>query len=87
MFVIVVYDVNVQRVSKVCKFLRTTLRWVQNSVFEGEITESQFERIKHRLSEIVNKNEDSVLIYVVSAEKWVQRQVLGVDKNSTTNFL
>ena len=33
MYVIVVYDVGVKRVGKVCKYLRQHLNWVQNSVF------------------------------------------------------
>ena len=44
MYVILVYDINVDRVDKVRKFLRQSLIWVQNSVFEGELT-------RHSLSE------------------------------------
>lgn len=46
MYTIVVYDVGEKRVAKVCKYLRTVLQWMQNSVFEGELTEgcAQFAR-------------------------------------------
>ena len=37
MFVILVYDIKEQRVTKVLKKCREYLSWVQNSVFEGEI--------------------------------------------------
>jgi CRISPR-associated protein Cas2 len=40
MYCILVYDVNIKKVSKVNKILRRYLYWVQNSVFEGEISES-----------------------------------------------
>ena len=46
MYVIIVYDVNVERVSKVCNFLRQYLNWIQNSVFEGEITKAELLKIK-----------------------------------------
>ena len=34
MYVVIAYDVNVERVNKVKKFLRKYLNWVQNSLFE-----------------------------------------------------
>jgi len=46
MYVIIVYDIDQSRVAKVCQYLRRWLHWVQNSTFEGELTESQLERIK-----------------------------------------
>ena len=41
MYVIIVYDIDVKRVAKVCKYLRQHLNWVQNSVFEGGLTKAQ----------------------------------------------
>jgi len=49
MFVIIVYDVSVDRVSKVCSYLRRYLNWVQNSVFEGNITDKQWAEIQRRV--------------------------------------
>ena len=46
MYVIIVYDIDVKRVAKVCKYLRQHLNWVQNSVFEGELTKAKFARVK-----------------------------------------
>ena len=40
MHVVIVYDVSTERVARVCKSLRRHLTWVQNSVFEGEVTKS-----------------------------------------------
>jgi CRISPR-associated endonuclease Cas2 len=40
MYVLIVYDVEVKKVTKVHKFLKLHLHWVQNSVFEGELTEA-----------------------------------------------
>ena len=39
MYVIAMYDVGQIRVGKMLKLCRRYLNWIQNSVFEGEITE------------------------------------------------
>jgi len=80
MYIIVTYDVNVSRVNKVKKFLRTFLNWVQNSVFEGELTESEIEQVRNRLRRIVNNEEDSVFIYQFRTKKEVKKEVIGVEK-------
>ncbi|RLI82318.1 MAG: CRISPR-associated endonuclease Cas2, partial [Archaeoglobales archaeon] len=63
MYVIITYDVNVKRVNRVKKFLRMHMNWVQNSVFEGELTESELLRIKSELKKIINEDEDSIFLY------------------------
>jgi CRISPR-associated protein Cas2 len=80
MYVIIVYDINVDRVNKVKSFLRTHLHWIQNSVFEGEVTKSELEEIKDGLKGIINKDEDSVILYTMRSEKALKRKVLGVEK-------
>lgn len=87
MYVIVVYDVGVKRVGKVCKYLRQHLNWVQNSVFEGEVTKAGVAQIKSSLVQILNEDKDSVLIYQMRHERWMNKEVLGVDKNPATNLL
>lgn len=87
MFAILVYDVGQKRVGKVCKYLRTTLRWMQNSVFEGEVTDAGLARIIQRLKTMINRKEDSVLIYQLSDEKWLKREELGVKKGFSDNLL
>ena len=79
MYVIIVYDVNVKRVNRIKKFLRQHLYWVQNSVFEGEITRAEFERIRATLREIIDEDEDSIVIYKLKSMP--QREIIGVEKN------
>jgi len=86
MYVILVYDVNVERLDKVRKFLRQRLTWVQNSVFEGELSEAQFERVRLGLKDIIDDAEDAVVVYQFSSLKWVNRTTLGVEKNPTENL-
>lgn len=80
MYVIIVYDINVDRVNKVKSFLRQHLFWIQNSVFEGELTESEFEEIYKGLMEIIDKEVDSVIIYKLRMVELLNREVLGVEK-------
>jgi len=79
MYVVIVYDVSVERVNRVKKFLRQHLHWVQNSVFEGEVTRAEFERIKTGLRELIDEDEDSVVIYRLRSMP--QREIMGVEKN------
>jgi CRISPR-associated protein Cas2 len=80
MYVIVVYDVNVSRVNRVCQFLRMYLNWVQNSVFEGELTESELMKVEVGLKEIIDEKEDSIAIYILPNEKVVRKRFIGVRK-------
>ena len=82
---IIVYDVAVERVNKVKKFLRQYLHWVQNSVFEGEITLAEFERIKAGLKEIIDENEDSIVIYKLRSMP--KRETMGLEKNPLDDIL
>ncbi len=80
MYVIIVYDVNVERVEKIYHYLRRYMDWVQNSVFEGELTESQFKRIKHDLKKIINEEEDSVRFYILRTKELLKTETMGVEK-------
>ena len=87
MYVIIVYDIEKKRVAKVCKYLRQHLNWVQNSVFEGEVTKAHLERIKAGLRKIISDDKDAVIFYLASSPKWIQRETMGIEKSSATNLL
>ena len=87
MFIILVYDVNVARVAKALKTCRRYLNWVQNSVFEGEITKAQMEALKQNLKKVLDLKEDSVLIYQFRSTKYFSRETMGVERNELTQFL
>lgn len=72
---------DVERVNKVHKFLKLYLHWRQNSVFEGEVSISQYKEIKSGLKEIVNKEKDSILIYNLKDRRNFQLEVIGIEKN------
>ncbi|MDV3104581.1 CRISPR-associated endonuclease Cas2 [Thermococcus waiotapuensis] len=85
MYIVIVYDVSVERVNRVKKFLRQHLHWVQNSVFEGEVTMAEFERIKAGLRELINEDEDSVVIYKLRSQPF--REVIGMEKNPMEDIM
>ncbi len=80
MYVIIVYDVNIEHVVKICNYLRRYLSWVQNSVFEGELTESQFMRIENWLKETIDPNTDSIRIYIIRTKNEMKIKTLGLEK-------
>ncbi|MFW6173274.1 MAG: CRISPR-associated endonuclease Cas2 [Elusimicrobiota bacterium] len=80
MYVIIVYDVNVKRVNYMKKFLREYLHWVQNSVFEGELTKAELRKVKNQIKEIIDENEDSVKVYTLRNKKFMTREELGESK-------
>ena len=83
MFLIVAYDVDVSRVNKVKALFREYLFWVQNSVFEGELTEAKFLELKNRLKSIINEETDSVVFYIMNSKKMVEREIIGRKKGLT----
>lgn len=86
MYYIIVYDVNEKRVAKALKLMRQYLTWVQNSVFEGELSDATLLELKLRLLKVLKPEEDSVLIYSMN-EKWMNREAIGIEKNSPDPFI
>jgi len=87
MQVILVYDVAQKRVGKVCKTLRKHLNWVQNSVFEGEVSKADLRKITLDLEQIIDTDEDSVLFYCINNPKGWRKFVMGQEKLSTDAFI
>lgn len=85
--VIIVYDVDVQRLNNVRKLLKQYLMWVQNSAFEGEISEGRLEEIRVKLFEIIDPNTDSVLVYTADNPTWIHKKVWGIEKGYVDNLI
>jgi len=86
LFVILYYDVDQKRCGKLLKICRKYLVWVQNSVFEGEITKANLERLKQEIHAKI-KDEDSVVIYCFKSMTYSKREVLGEDKKQDIKFI
>ena len=82
MFIILIYDAGERRVQKFHKICKKYLTWVQLSVFEGELTRAQLEFLKSELEDVMEKDEDSIIIYSFRTKKYFSREVIGVEKGS-----
>jgi CRISPR-associated protein Cas2 len=87
MYVILVYDIGERRVAKMLKLCRQYLNWIQNSVFEGEITEVKLKELLAVAKKIMKEEEDSIIIFKSRDEKWLDKEVLGKEKNSLDTIL
>lgn len=87
MYFVAAYDVDERRVGKMLKIFRRYLTWVQNSVFEGELTEAQFAKLKAEATELMDPDTDSVIFWNLQAQKFCDRETLGVERGATGRML
>jgi CRISPR-associated protein Cas2 len=68
MFVVVSYDVpEDKRRTKIHKILKSYGQWMQYSVFECDLTDTQYAKLRSRLSKVIKPNVDSIRFYSLCA--------------------
>lgn len=87
MYIILVYDVKQQRVGKMLKLCRRYLHWIQNSVFEGEISEVKLTELLVKARTIMDEDEDSVILFKSRTQQWLEKQVVGRERSSLDTIL
>lgn len=92
MYVILVYDIcgedNGQKVlNKTFKTCKKYMSHIQNSVFEGELTEAQIMKLRRELDVIIRKEIDSVILFQSRNERWLEKSMWGMQQDLTSNFL
>ena len=87
MYVIAIYDVGSDRCSKMLKLCRRYLNWIQNSVFEGELTEVKLKALILEAKEIMEEDYDSFIIFQNRHQHWLDKQVIGKEKSDISQFL
>lgn len=87
MYVILVYDCGERRVAKMLKLCRRYLNWIQNSVFEGAISETKLKELVIHAKKIMDEDEDSLIIFKSRDEKWLDKELIGKEKNNLDNFI
>lgn len=87
MYVIIVYDLSVERINNVRQYLKQYLSWVQNSAFEGELREGEIEKIKVGLKRLIKEDEDSIILYMTRDKRWVAKEILGIEKSEVTTII
>ena len=83
---ILVYDIGEKRVGKMLKLCRKYLNWIQNSVFEGEISEVKLKELTLK-AKLIMKEEDSLIIFSSRSEQFLDKQIIGKERSSTDIFL
>lgn len=87
MYVILVYDIGERRVQKMLKLCRQYLNWIQNSVFEGEITPVKLKELLAKAKKIIDETQDSIIIFKSRDTKWLDKQVVGQERNEIDTFI
>lgn len=92
MYVILVYDIKsddggAKALSKTFKICKKYLTHIQNSVFEGELSEAQLLKLKMELKPEIREDRDSIIVFKSRNEKWVPKEMWGVQDDKTSNFL
>ena len=94
MLVLVTYDVATQdnagksRLRKVAKECVNYGQRVQNSVFEGELLNSQAIKLKTELDRYIRESKDSVILFKSRNQHWMEKEFLGmIEDDKTDNFL
>lgn len=87
MYVILVYDFGEKRVGKMLKLCRKYLHWIQNSVFEGEVSEVKLKELLHAAHRLMDDEEDSIIMFKHPSKVYMEKEVVGKERSSTDIFL
>lgn len=94
MYIILVYDINLEEkegqkvLRNVFKTCKKYLIHIQNSVFEGELLESQLIKLKSELNKYIRKDKDSIIVFKSRNQRWMEKIFFGkVEDDKTDNFL
>ena len=93
MLVLITYDVNTEtaagktRLRKVAKQCINYGRRVQNSVFECILDNAQSIQMKAILSDIIDKEEDSLRFYYLGNQYKTKVESVGVEKGISASYV
>lgn len=87
MFRILVYDVERRKIYKTHKYLMDKLYWVQNSMFTGFLSDYQVENLFNGLSNFLNPDRDSVILFSTEVEFAWEKKIIGKDKSSLNRLI
>lgn len=77
MFVVMAYDVGEKRVAKVRKIAEKFLLPVQNSVFQGDLTTKQLQRLQYELKGAIIPESDKIIFYKTQFDYALQIDEIG----------
>ena len=86
MYIIVAYDIQIERIGGVYKYLKRYLNWIQNSLLE-EVTKSELEEIKNNLTKLIEMEKDHIVIYELRSNDLFIKESIGKAKLDTSNII
>ena len=92
MYIILVYDIVMDEkgkkiLPKVYKLCKRYLTHIQNSVFEGELRESQILALEREVKDLIRQDVDSLIVFKARKEKWLQKEFWGKQDDKMSMFL
>lgn len=92
MYVILVYDISLKppgnRIwKKTFNACKRYLNHIQNSVFEGEMSEAQIQHLEIEIKKYIRSDIDSVIIFKSRNERWLEKEMWGMKFDATSPFL
>ena len=80
MWIILTYDIDEKRVQAIRKICLPYLKWLQNSVFIGDITKANLSILISKLKSKISEEKDSIQIFVLRDENLANRITIGISK-------
>ena len=78
MWIILSYDINAKRNAKALKICRKYLTHVQKSLFEGSISDKNYQRLKNSLAKVIVPDEDQIVVYVFDSMRYASKEMIGI---------
>ena len=87
MHVIIAYDIGIERLHNVYLIMKQYLNWIQNSAFEGDLSLGQLEELRIKIMKVIDEQKDSIVVFLVSNPKWIDRKIWGSEKGETKSII
>ena len=89
MYIVLVYDISKtdngqKRWSRIFKICKKYLTHIQNSVFEGELSKVQLEKLRQELKPYVDTSLDSIILFKSRQERWLDKEFWGIEDDKTS---
>ena len=89
MYIVLVYDISKtdngqKRWSRIFKICKKYLTHIQNSVFEGELSKVQLEKLRQELKPHVDTSLDSIILFKSRQERWMDKEFWGIEDDKTS---
>jgi len=91
-YIILVYDIKMDKegnkiLRNVFKICKKYLVHIQDSTFEGELSDAQLLKLKNELKFYLRNDADSCIVFKSRSEKWLDKDFWGKKENKVTKFL